>query len=1090
MKKILLLSFLTMVSSLLSQEYISVNPPENYGFSSGNQLFSSPDVNAFQKYHFQDVNLYTGKTKIVIPIFEIKTGKISLPISLTYNSGGIKIDDISSNVGAGWNLNAGGNVIRIIKDIDDNKMKIGKYAEPNWDYGVECYKYVSVKGFFRNFSLEPGGNCGVSTGYNLWAKEDASPDLFIANAPGLNTKFYIKKEEVGYSIKFLDGNGNKATTYRDNFDFTTFGFNNNDIKGLEAIDELLDGHENGYMIKEIVEPVDYKEFMIKNLNGIEYKFTDVDAVESISNYVSQGWLSPIEMISLPLDLIEAGRRLYNSNISAWNLTQIKDFNNNKINFIYEKYEKPTINVTKNHTDDALRYDANPNTSLFNNDVCKYGHIPNFQSETLNIDEINLKNQYFYSISPQTNRISKIEWEGGSINFAYGHTRQDTFDEKALTEIIIKDSNNQEIKSFLFNYDYFISKENCSTWQCKRLKLNYIDEKGRSNQIQRYRTFEYDYSNPLPKVYSLQQDFLGYYNNNGTTTPDINSPIIKSPTLYYHKNLGKYSILPFQLTTTGLFTKIIPGDFSLEANDYSLSGLLKKITFPTGGYSEFEYENHKFLLLGQEYTAGGARIKKQKLNDGNGNERTLTYEYTENNMSSGYINGLPVYGYPWAYDQTKSSNNVSFITFDKNKGGIELTDGAFIGYSRVLEKEQGNGTKEYFFHSPKNFPNENDFYAGGGHGMNMENLSTCINILHQNSAFPNVNFIDNDIRRNKLYLEKTHNESNNLLIEKSYLYDYKLFSELNLNYQTVLDFYFVGSAAAPEPYNYNLRYASKIRTERSLLSETITKEYTPSGILETMQKYIYDETFPLVKQSKTNDSNGNELHIEYKYSPDLQGQRPFLDFLVAENRIAEPVQTKTYNSTQTNPLSIQETVYADFHPSPYIFQVLPKYVFAKKNSDVLNYSPTGNDLKITYDKYDIQGNLTQYTLADGIPVMIVWGYGLERDNGLLIGGPYPVAKIENPPTNDSDLGGFIYNLKNSSLSETDEWEIENTIRLMRSTYPDSMITGYTYDPLIGITTIIQPNGQKETYEYDASGRLMQVKDHNGKVIKKIDYNYQH
>jgi YD repeat-containing protein len=59
------------------------------------------------------------------------------------------------------------------------------------------------------------------------------------------------------------------------------------------------------------------------------------------------------------------------------------------------------------------------------------------------------------------------------------------------------------------------------------------------------------------------------------------------------------------------------------------------------------------------------------------------------------------------------------------------------------------------------------------------------------------------------------------------------------------------------------------------------------------------------------------------------------------------------------------------------------------------------------------------------------------------------------------------------------------------YPmDAQMTTYTYDPLIGVTSISDANNKPTTYEYDAFGRLNLVRDFAGYILKKYEYNYKH
>jgi len=53
----------------------------------------------------------------------------------------------------------------------------------------------------------------------------------------------------------------------------------------------------------------------------------------------------------------------------------------------------------------------------------------------------------------------------------------------------------------------------------------------------------------------------------------------------------------------------------------------------------------------------------------------------------------------------------------------------------------------------------------------------------------------------------------------------------------------------------------------------------------------------------------------------------------------------------------------------------------------------------------------------------------------------------------------------------------------------MITTYTHKPLIGITSITDPRGEKTTYHYDSFGRLILIKDADGNIISENKYNYR-
>lgn len=57
------------------------------------------------------------------------------------------------------------------------------------------------------------------------------------------------------------------------------------------------------------------------------------------------------------------------------------------------------------------------------------------------------------------------------------------------------------------------------------------------------------------------------------------------------------------------------------------------------------------------------------------------------------------------------------------------------------------------------------------------------------------------------------------------------------------------------------------------------------------------------------------------------------------------------------------------------------------------------------------------------------------------------------------------------------------------YPaNAQMTTYTYEPLIGVTSETDASGRTSYYEYDGMGRLIQVRDLNGNILKRLNYSY--
>ena len=197
--------------------------------------------------------------------------------------------------------------------------------------------------------------------------------------------------------------------------------------------------------------------------------------------------------------------------------------------------------------------------------------------------------------------------------------------------------------------------------------------------------------------------------------------------------------------------------------------------------------------------------------------------------------------------------------------------------------------------------------------------------------------------------------------------------------------------------------------------------------------------------------------------------------------------------------------------------VPLIVEGKRNGVVLSKSETNFDntahyyptsrfsflpdnlsqsLKNTsFDIYDDKGNLVQYTSfpevgSTGVSTTMIYGY----DKTL------PIAKIEGAKLSEipASLITAIVNASNEdglatvAQEEAKEQALINALNSFKNdaALQNFMVSCYTYNPLIGITTSIPPNGIIELYKYDSFNRLQKTVDVNGNTIKEHQYNYKH
>ncbi len=112
---------LKIVLLLLSIPYI-VQGQKQYLGDIVNQVVSpTPALTEMQRYGSFPVSHANGAVQIEIPLYTIECDGVTVPISISYNSTGVKVDDVASIVGLGWNLNVGGVVNHVEKSSVDSQ---------------------------------------------------------------------------------------------------------------------------------------------------------------------------------------------------------------------------------------------------------------------------------------------------------------------------------------------------------------------------------------------------------------------------------------------------------------------------------------------------------------------------------------------------------------------------------------------------------------------------------------------------------------------------------------------------------------------------------------------------------------------------------------------------------------------------------------------------------------------------------------------------------------------------------------------------------------------------------------------------------
>lgn len=253
-----------------------------------------------------------------------------------------------------------------------------------------------------------------------------------------------------------------------------------------------------------------------------------------------------------------------------------------------------------------------------------------------------------------------------------------------------------------------------------------------------------------------------------------------------------------------------------------------------------------------------------------------------------------------------------------------------------------------------------------------------------------------------------------------------------------------------------------------LDSISSKEYLyTNGISKTIKRdetFTYNPTNKNVSTHKITFGDGNTSESDYYYTA---GDSPY-----SQNRISEISQINSYKNSKL--IDSKKINYRNDLPTNLSF--LPSSVLTY---DIQNNTPT---TEVTYNQYDNLGNLQQYTTKSGISVAIIWGYNQTQ----------PIAKIEGATyAQVSSLAAAIIAASNSDIDGPSENTFIGTLDTFRKdpSMVGYQISTYTYDPLIGVTSITPPSGQRQIFKYDSANRLQSVVDVNGNILKENKYNYK-
>ena len=387
--------------------------------------------------------------------------------------------------------------------------------------------------------------------------------------------------------------------------------------------------------------------------------------------------------------------------SSWFLTKIVSGVGNEV-IDFEYHTAPSAPSKIYHTPPYSLYQYNSRThSEDNTSSCNAcSKDPDGRVSFGGPDDLRVyKRRHLKKISYQKNYklVESIEFTSSNHNCPLADATS-----RKLDKITIKrhaGTQSTTLLSFDFVYD-------CSS---NRLTLQSITERGKDGTSKPPWEFEYN-STPLPNMslpsHFVKMDSWSFYNNNSATIGAGSTP----------------SLIPHVHTTANTY-----GDGANRQSDFgrTKAGILEKVTYPTGGYTEYEYEANSVasfldhtLPSGQSTTAGGLRVASITHSDSDDTpllKRTYKYRLgNSNNNSSGKllqrIHYLQLGSFTnCTVDQLGCPVTTTCNTFTVLASPLPINSGGssnnVVGYSRVEEitSEPSGGSATagktvYFFHN--------------------------------------------------------------------------------------------------------------------------------------------------------------------------------------------------------------------------------------------------------------------------------------------------------------------------------------------------------------------------------------------------------
>lgn len=542
---------------------------------------------AFCTASFAQVSPQTGGATFSLPMFNWQDNKshLNATVALNYSSGsGLKVNDIASNVGQGWNLQAGGVITRMQVGEPDDQIAFNG----NGDHTDEDISRYPAGMLYAAVPAYRGCPSGLAT-YPIYGwknqvyaqrtlvAEDKQLDYFSFQFNGKTGMFVLDPTNIG-TAKPLGDTKMKITFLQDN------SMINSGIR------------------------TNITSFQVQDEDGLIYKFTVQGLTKILQfNYcdknLNQSWTQPN---------FKTNRVYYQSGfdngafanpwvIDSWYLYEILDpLTNRKIDVRYKNNIPP---VTTNGAGDDISYTPAKDNFFLLSHSRDYSIVSHKISVT------------------KTPQIANINYpDGHKVIFNYSTTeRYDLKGAFALKSVEVQ-YQGRSLSKYLLNTTYIILNRYGTPFsdyqiKCSRLYLKSFQKIG-VDLKEDTPPYIFDYylgsdaaDDFVPPPFCYAKDIWGFFNGSNSVGA-TNETIPLTGSIYELNNRQTEGLCFLHIGGNGLYTNL-----KNSKPGYAKNGLLRQVIYPTAGTLTYSYEQNTLALNGSNELVGGVHVSQISSTDG-------------------------------------------------------------------------------------------------------------------------------------------------------------------------------------------------------------------------------------------------------------------------------------------------------------------------------------------------------------------------------------------------------------------------------------------------------------------------------------------